>query len=259
MALERTISVVVPAYNEMGNLEAAVRDVVHALRTFDDYEVIIVDDGSKDGTGQVADGLAAAFDRVSVVHHEVNRGFSASYQTGLAHARMSYFTFVPGDHEVALESIEGIFDAVGSADLVVPYHGTPWNRTWHRRVLTWICTTQLNLLFGHRLKYFQGPAVYPTELARALPITTGGFFFATEMLVHALSMGYSWIEVPLTHHERTYGQSKAVKPANILNAQTAIIRLWWSVRVRGAIAARPAVREPARPALQPDVPAGTGL
>src|SRR3954466_13594570 len=101
MALERTISVVVPAYNEMGNLEAAVRDVVHALRSFDDYEVIIVNDGSKDGTGEVADRLAASLDGVSVIHHPVNRGFSASYQTGLAHARMPYFTFVPGDHEVA--------------------------------------------------------------------------------------------------------------------------------------------------------------
>ena len=50
-----TMSVVVPAYNEMGNLEGAVRDAVHALRTFDDYEVIIVNDGSQDGTGEVAD------------------------------------------------------------------------------------------------------------------------------------------------------------------------------------------------------------
>jgi len=243
----------VPAYNEMGNLEAAVRDVLHALRTYDDYEVIVVNDGSQDGTGAVADQLAAEHDRVTVVHHERNRGFSASYQTGLEHARMAYFTFVPGDHEVALESIEGIFAAVGTADIVIPYHATPWNRTWHRRVLTWICTTQLNILFSHHLKYFQGPAVYPTELARSLPITTGGFFFATEMLVNALMMGYSWVEVPLTHHERTYGQSKAVKPANMVNAQLTILRLWWSVRIRGNIAARPKLREQALPLLRSEI------
>jgi glycosyltransferase involved in cell wall biosynthesis len=245
MTFGRSISVVVPAYNEMGNLEAAVRDVVHALRSFDDYEVIIVNDGSKDGTGEVADRLAASLDRVSVIHHETNKGFSASYQTGLKHARMAYFTFVPGDHEVALESVEGIFDAVGKADIVIPYHGTPWNRTWHRRLLTWICTTQLNVLFSRHLKYFQGPAVYPTDLARALPNTTSGFFFATEMLVNALMMGYSWIEVPLIHHERAYGQSKAVKPGNIVSAQLTILRLWWLVRVRGQVLARPpAAQEP---------------
>jgi dolichol-phosphate mannosyltransferase len=256
MAIPRTMSVVVPAYNEMGNLEAAVLDVLHALRTFDDYEVIIVNDGSKDGTGAVADRLAETHQRVRAIHHERNKGFSASYQTGLQNARMSYFTFVPGDHEVALESVEGIFDAVGKADVVVPYHGTPWNRTWHRRVLTWICTTQLNVLFGYRLKYFQGPAVYPTQLARVLPNTTGGFFFATEMLVNALMMGYSWIEVPLIHHERTYGQSKAVKPSNIVNAQITIVRLWWTVRLRGNIAARPILHPETRPALRPEVHSG---
>ena len=255
----RTMSVVVPAYNEMGNLEYAVRDVVNALRTFDDYEVIIVNDGSQDGTREVADRLAATIDRVRAIHHEQNRGFAASYQTGLRNARMAYFTFVPGDHEVAAESIEGIFGAVGKADLVVPYHGTPWNRTWHRRVLTWICTTQVNLLFSRNMKYFQGPAVYPTALARVLPITTSGFFFATEMLVNALLMGYSWIEVPLTHHERTYGQSKAVKPSNIVDAQLTILRLWWSLRVLGGIATRPKSSEEPGPAFSPDAGRGSAL
>jgi glycosyltransferase involved in cell wall biosynthesis len=141
MDLARSLSVVVPAYNEMGNLEAAVRDVVHALRSFDQYEVIIVNDGSKDGTGEVADRLAAELTGVRVIHHPVNRGFSESYQTGMRAARMDYFTFVPGDHEVALESVEEIFNSVGKADIVVPYHGTPWNRSWHRRALTWICST----------------------------------------------------------------------------------------------------------------------
>ena len=259
MLSARTMSVVVPAYNEMGNLENAVKDVVHALRTFDDYEVIIVNDGSRDGTGEVADRLAASMDRVRAIHHEQNRGFSASYQTGLAHARMAYFTFVPGDHEVAAESVELIFNAVGTAGLVVPYHGTPWNRTWQRRILTWICTTQLNVLFSRNLKYFQGPAVYPTELARVLPINTTGFFFATEMLVNALLMGYTYVEVPLTHHERTYGQSKAVKLSNIVDAQFTILRLWWNLRMRGGVAARPSSVDAPGPALSREAGAGPAL
>ena len=93
----------------------AVQDVVHALRTFDDYEVIVVNDGSSDGTGEVADRLAATIDRVRAIHHEQNRGFSASYQTGLQHARMAYFTFLPGDHEVARR--------VGRRDLRRGRHG----------------------------------------------------------------------------------------------------------------------------------------
>lgn len=259
MSSARSMSVVIPAYNEMGNLEGAVHDVVHALRTFDDYEVIIVNDGSTDGTGEVADRLAESLDRVRVIHHDRNRGFAVSYQTGLQHARMASFTFAPGDREIALESVEEIFGAVGQADIVVPYHGTPWNRTWHRRLLTWICTTQINLLFGYHLKYFQGPAVYPTELAQVLPIGTTGFFFATEMLLNALMMGYSWVEVPLIHHERTYGQSKAVKPGNIVSAQMTIFRLWWTLRIRGERTKRPATSDDPRSALSPEVSPSNGL
>jgi hypothetical protein len=116
---------------------------------------------------------------------------------------------------------------------VVPYHATPWKRAWYRRLLTWIAVTQLNVLFGWSLRYYQGPTVYPTALARRLPRTITGFFYVTEMLVHALDAGYTWIEVGLTHQERAYGQSKAVTWSNIVNAQRAVIVLWWNIRVRG--------------------------
>src|SRR5581483_4524691 len=97
MGLARSISVVIPAYNEERNLEASVCDTIAAAQAFDDYEVIIVNDGSRDGTGEVAERLAAELDKVRVVHHNPNRGFAAAYQTGLKHATMTYFTFVPGD------------------------------------------------------------------------------------------------------------------------------------------------------------------
>jgi glycosyltransferase involved in cell wall biosynthesis len=228
----RTLSVLVPAYNERDNLEAAVRDVLTVLAGFADGEVLIVDDGSTDGTAEVADRLALQHPRVRAFHHPRNLGFAAAYTTALAEARMGYFTFVPGDHEVTLDSLERIFGAVGSRDLVIPYHGTPWKRTRFRRALTWICTTQFNVLFGWRLRYYQGPTVYPTLLARALPRRARSFFFAAEMQVHALAAGCSYVEVGLTHQERAYGRSKAVALSNIVEAQKTILRLWWLIRVR---------------------------
>lgn len=233
MAAPRTLSVLVPAYNEAQNLGPAVQDVLTAGAGLDDLEVLIVDDGSTDGTREVAEQLARAHPRVLALHHERNRGFVAAYDTAVAQARMSYFTFVPGDHEVASESVRNIFAAIGSADLVVPYHATPWRRPWLRRVLTWVCTTEVNVLFGWRLRYYQGPVVYPTALARALPRQARGFFFATEMLVNALDAGYSFKEVGLAHQERAYGRSKAVAISNIVDAEKTIVRLWWTIRVLG--------------------------
>ena len=204
-----------------------------ASSELDDYEVLVVNDGSSDGTGEIAERLAEELPGVRVIHHDTNRGFAAAYRTALAHARMSYFTFVPGDHEVTLDSVRDIFASVGEAEIVVPYHGTPWTREWHRRVLTWVCTNEINVLMGRRLRYYQGPAVYPTALARSLPITADGFFFCTEMLIHALAAGYTWVEVPLTHQERSYGTSKAVGWTKIFSAELTILQLWWKVRVMG--------------------------
>lgn len=132
------------------------------------------------------------------------------------------------------ESIKAIFAAVGEADLVVPYPATPWARPWLRRALTWGSTAELNWLFGWRMRYFQGPTVYPTALAQALPHKADGFFFATEMLVNALSAGCSWVEVGLAHRERTYGRAKVVSWKNIVNEEFTILRLWWTIRIRVA-------------------------
>src|SRR5205807_1364218 len=80
----------------------------------------------------------------------------------------------------------------GSADIVVPYHANPGARPWYRRVLTRGSTALMNLLFGQKLRYYQGPCVYPTGLARSLPTTTRGFFFLAEMLIQALRRGRSF-------------------------------------------------------------------
>lgn len=233
MTAGRSISVLVPAYNEARNLEGAVRDVVRAAAGFDDFEVLVVNDGSTDDTGAVGDCLAAEIPQVVMIHHPRNLGLQAAYSAALARARMAYFTFMPGDHELTFESVQGILAAVGTADLVVPYHATPWKRAWYRRLLTWISVTEVNCLFGWRLRYYQGPTVYPTALARQLPRTVHGFFSVTEMLVHAIDAGYTWVEVGLTHQERAYGRSKAVAWTNIVDAQLAVIKLWWNIRVRG--------------------------
>jgi glycosyltransferase involved in cell wall biosynthesis len=244
----RTISVLIPAYNEALNLEGSVWDALAACSDFEDYEILIVDDGSTDGTGALAEQLATTLDGVRVIHHTTNRGFGAAYSTALAEARMSYFTFVPGDHEIARESVRQIFAGVGNADLVVPFHATPWKRPFARRALTWVSTTQVNILFGWNLKYYQGPVVYPTKLARLLPRTTPGFYFATEMLVHGLDAGYSYVEIGLTHNERTYGRSKAVAWSNAASAQWTIMKLWWQIRVRRKNDVRRAIQtEPTEP------------
>jgi dolichol-phosphate mannosyltransferase len=236
MTLSRRVSILVLAYNEDRNIEGAVRDAIEAAAGLDEYEILVVDDGSTDATGEIADRLAAEIPKVVAIHHARNLGIGAAYRTGLEHAHLDYFAWTGGDRELHRDSLRDILDTIGKATVVVPYHGTPENRELHRRILTWISTNQLNLMFGLKLRYYQGPTVYPTVLARALPTTSRGFYFATERLVHAIMAGHPWVEVPLRHQGRSYGRSKAVSLANIVRAEVVIWRLWWRVRVRGNLA-----------------------
>ena len=227
------VSIFVPAYNEVANLEGALRDIVGATEgTLVDYEVIVVDDGSTDGTGEVAERLAEENDHIRVVHQPRNLGIAAAYERALDEAKLEYFSFLPGDGEITPESIRGIFAAVGTADIVTPYHGNSRARQLHRRILTWTSTRVVNVLFGLRMRYYQGPCIYPTPLARTLPKTAGQFYFLTEMLVHAARAGYSYVHVPLTHQDRSHGRSKAVSVRNVLRALRAIAMLWWAIHVR---------------------------
>jgi dolichol-phosphate mannosyltransferase len=229
----RRVSIFVPAFNEAAHLEGAIADIASAAQAaLDDYEILLVDDGSTDGTGPLADRLAQQRPKLRVIHQPSNQGIAAGYERALEVARFEYFGFLPGDREIEPTAIKNILAAVGTAEIVAPYHGNPKARQAYRRVLTVVSTTLVNRLFGLRLRYFQGPCVYPTSLARALPKTAGGFYFLTQMLVHALCAGHTYVEVPLIHQDRAHGRSKAVSWRNIMRALRTIAVTWWAIRIR---------------------------
>lgn len=222
------ITVFVPAFNEVTTLRGAVSDVLSvAATTGCEVEVLIVDDGSTDGTGELADVLLRSSRCIRVIHHATNLGLAAGYRHALAAATMPSFTFVPADREVSRESLVAMFWLIGLADIVVPYHANPQARPWLRRLLTWVSTALLNWVSGHRLRYYQGPCIYPTALVRSLPATGSGFFFLAELLVHALWRGATYVEVGIVHTQRTTGRSQAVSIRNVGRAVATVARLWW--------------------------------
>ena len=230
----RRVSVFLPAFNEVDNLEGAVADIVWAAsQVLTEYEILIIDDGSTDGTGVVADRLARENPCVRAIHQPRNMGIAAAYERALTEARLDHFSFLASDGEIARESVRDILGSVGRADIVAPYHQNPLARQLHRRFLTWASTALVNVLFGQRMLYYQGPCIYPVALARALPKSAGGFYFLTQMLIHALHARYTCVEVGLTHVDRSHGRSKAVSAKNILKALRTIAQVWWAIHLRG--------------------------
>jgi hypothetical protein len=128
--------------------------------------------------------------------------------------------------------MRAIFQAVGTAPIVAPFTANQAERPWLRRVLSRTFTGTVNTLFGLRLRYFQGPSVYPTALARRIPTTTRGYAFLAEMLIRALAAGHRAVEVPMYIQPRQFGASRAVTVRNVVTSLKTVALVLWDVKVR---------------------------
>jgi len=228
-----TISVIIPAYNEEGHVQGTVEQVLAALGDrFSDYEIIVVDDGSKDRTGEIAENLAAANSHIRVLHNSPNMGFGYSYRRGVAEARSQYVGFFPGDDAIAAEHMAKVFDLVGSADIISHYTSNLEVRLPSRRVISRIYTWLMNTLFGLRLKYFNGPTIHRREVIQNVKISTFGFAFLSEIMVRSVRSGHSVREIGTPIRERIQGSSKAFRPKNVLTVVKTIGTLFWDVNIR---------------------------
>src|SRR5215207_8060412 len=206
----RSLSIFVPAFNEVGNLAPTVETIMRALSvSVEDYEVIVVDDGSTDGTAEVAEALAARFPEVRVIHNPRNMGVGYGWMRAVETATKGSFIFVPGDNTWPYRSLMELFGNLGKADVITSFTTNPTIRTPIRRGLSAVYTTGLGM------EYYHGLTIYPTDFLRAHPITTYGFASMAEALLRAIHEGLSFIEVACAIEDRTKGRSKALTARNL--------------------------------------------
>lgn len=228
----RTLSVLIPAFNECANLGPTAERVLQALSiTVEDFEVIIVNDGSDDGTGEVADTVAAHNPQVLVIHNPRNRGLGYAYQRGVGQSRMNFLVYIPGDNTWPYRSLVELFGNLDQADVVTSFTTNPHVRPIVRRLVSAAYTWTLNILFGHRMNYYNGLTIYPTAFLKDRTLATSGFGFQAELLLAALDIGMSTVECALPIDARTAGGSKAVSIKNVLSVLATILHLVWSMRL----------------------------
>jgi dolichol-phosphate mannosyltransferase len=239
--LPKRVSFVFPALNEAGNIEAAVESVRQALGKplLDDYELILVNDGSTDQTGAVMERLAHEDPRVRVVHNSPNLGYGGAFKRGAAMARLDYVMRVCGDNSLPKHAVGPILEQLGGADLIIPYIANPELRSRGRRIASRGFTLIINFLFGQRVRYYNHAVVFPRHLLESIQIATDGFAYQAEALVKLLKAGCSYVEVGVIDLPRVHGKSTALRPKNLLRVLTAIVRLMQEVRRPGAIPALP--------------------
>jgi hypothetical protein len=228
-----SVSVFVAAYNEAENLAPTVETLRRALApTVQEYEIIVVDDGSTDGTYEVAERLAAASPTVKVIHNPRNMGLGYGWQRAIEAASKRSFVFVPGDNTWPYPSLRDLFASLGRAEVVTSYPTNPEIRGWGRRLVSATFTAGLNVIFGLNLRYYHGLTLYPTEFLRANAITTFGFASMSEALLRAIHQGFTLVAVPCEIEERASGTSKALSVHNLESVVGTIFWLFVDLRLR---------------------------
>jgi glycosyltransferase involved in cell wall biosynthesis len=229
--IAKSISIVIPALNEEVVVEGVVRDIAKQVAaSFTDYEIILIDDGSTDKTGDIMDKLANELPNVRAIRNPQNIGLGSSYQRGLAEARCDYLMMLCGDGGMPAASLPPIFAAVGSADIVLPFiTNLKQIKSRVRFFTSRTYTNLLNLLFGQKIKYYNGLPVHRVDLLRQLRINSSGFGFQGEILTKLLRSGCSMTEVGVLGAEMTKNSS-AVSVKGLINIAKVLTLLVWEVR-----------------------------
>ncbi len=218
-----------PAYNEEGNVESVVRDGLETLPKFaDEIEVIVVDDGSKDRTGEIADRLAAEDPRVRVIHHPRNRGYGGALRSGFEASRNDFIFFTDSDRQFKIEDFPKLRDALDGVDAVIGYR--PDRRDpWRRLFTAWVYKQLIGVLFGSRIRDVDCAfKLFRREVFARVPlqqVRSNGAFFSAEMLLLLRSRGIRMREVGIPHYARTVGMNTGASVKITLRAIRDLIRL----------------------------------
>lgn len=226
MIRDNSISVVIPALNEEKGLVATVLTVSKAVqRKFDDCEIIIVNNGSRDKTAEIANQLAEEYDCVRVVHHKQPSCLGRVYKEGLRLARMNYFIRVNGKNDITQSELENIFRLCGKADLIVPYTVNTSERPLIRQAIAKFFTATLNFITGLHLQYYNHSVLCKRELLNTISISTDSYAFQAEILIKLIKFGYAYIEVGIRDTFRRGVKTKAFYLKNIFGVLAFLARI----------------------------------
>lgn len=224
-----SISAVMPAYNEEENIGAMIADVIAVLAPLThDYEVVVVDDGSRDRTSDKVSEIAQKYPQVRLVRHEKNQGYGGAVFTGFTSSTKDLIFFTDSDRQFDLNEIRKLLPLIDQADIVAGRRA-PRRDPFMRRLNGWGWSMLVNLLFGYTardvdcaFKLFRRQVVI--EICGQ--ILSRGATFSAEFLVLAKRAGYTIREVPLSgHRPRVAGKQTGARLDVILRAFRELIRL----------------------------------
>ncbi|HET9981238.1 MAG TPA: glycosyltransferase family 2 protein [Ktedonobacterales bacterium] len=228
----RGISVVLPAHNEEAVLADTIGACVATLGEIaPDYEIIVVDDGSTDRTGEIAEEYAARNPRVRVIHNRPQRGYGGALIAGFNAITKPLAFFMDADGQFDIRDLAALLPLREQGRRAVLGYRLRRKDSPLRKLNAWGWKLLVSSLFGLRVRDVDCAfKLYDTALVRAVDVRAEGAMVNTEMLVKLTRMGVPFVEVPVRHYPRLHGQASGANPRVILHAFRELLRLHSKLR-----------------------------
>ena len=229
-----SLTIFFPCYNEEANVERVTSKALEVGRRIaDELEVIIVNDGSKDRTGEIADRLAGEHREVRAVHNHPNLGYGGALQRGFREATKDWVFYTDGDGQFDLGEIRKLLPLLESHDVVSCYR-VDRKDSLVRKLNAWAWTTLVNWLFGLRLRDIDCAfKIFPRELFERIEMKSMGALIDTEILAKARNLGYSIVQTGVHHYPRTAGEQSGANIRVIARAFRELFKLRRQIKNEG--------------------------
>jgi len=219
------LSILFPVFDEAQNIApliAHTRELAPCLAG--SWEVIVVDDGSRDGSVAAVERARAGDPRVRLVRHAENRGYGAALRSGLREARGRLVFFTDADLQFDLRELRELLAHADAFDVVAGFR-SPRRDPWPRRMLAFGWGTLVRLVFDLRVRDIDCAfKLFRREVIDAIDLQSIGAFVNTEILLRAKQAGFRIQQVPVSHRPRRHGRQSGARPRVILRALLELVR-----------------------------------
>ncbi len=228
------LSVFFPAYNDSGTIASMViRTVKAASELTSDFEIIVVNDASADGTAEIADELARTYPQVRIVHHAKNRGYGGALQTGFRSATKELIFYTDGDAQYDPAEVALLWAKMGDAVDLVNGYKISRSDPFHRIVIGRVYHHVVSALFGLTVRDVDCDfRLMRRRIFERINLEKTSGVICLEMMKKITDGGFTIVEVPVHHYHRAFGKSQFFNFRRIAKTGVDVLRLWFELVVR---------------------------
>lgn len=229
----KELSVFFPAYNEEANLGPTVEKAVLVLKKVaEKFELLIINDGSKDNTGKVAEKLARKYAFIKVITHNPNQGYGAALRSGFYNSQYKWIVFTDSDGQFDFSEVDRLIEKSAYADMVVGYRINRQD-SLTRKIFGWGWTLLANIFLGLKVKDIDCAfKLTKKEIIDKIPKlqSTRGGMISPELVGKARKAGFKIVEVGVHHFPRKEGKQTGSNLKVIFKSFVDLGKLWWQIK-----------------------------